>query len=263
MSASEVAMRDASVLAASRTDLWYSSNCVKRWRVLRLDKSIFDHCRILTITSVLNTPSATRSFRTQQCPASHLLSRISCSILVTSWSKCLFTWKQWQNLQFPPSTKSKDSLHLSQGRAVCSYIKWQQPSLPPHRSLKAYCVTLWWRWLVFFSFLKVMEHRWNETDREKSKYSEKKPVPVPLCPPQIPHRLTRDRIRASAMGGRRLTAWAMARPSLAPYTSFLVVPKHKIYVLSPSGLLAKYFVAYFFNFSHVSVLPAPSTSLSN
>jgi hypothetical protein len=25
-----------------------------------------------------------------------------------------------------------------------------------------------------------MEHRWNETDREK-------PVPVPLCPPQIPH----------------------------------------------------------------------------
>jgi hypothetical protein len=39
-----------------------------------------------------------------------------------------------------------------------------------------------------------------------------KPVPVPLCPPQIPHGLTRDRTRASAMGGRRLTAWAMARP---------------------------------------------------
>jgi hypothetical protein len=29
-----------------------------------------------------------------------------------------------------------------------------------------------------------------------------KPVPVPLCPPQIPHGLTRDRTRASAVGGR-------------------------------------------------------------
>jgi hypothetical protein len=36
---------------------------------------------------------------------------------------------------------------------------------------------------------------------------------VPLCPPQIPHGLTREWTRASAVGGRRLTAWAMARPS--------------------------------------------------
>jgi hypothetical protein len=40
----------------------------------------------------------------------------------------------------------------------------------------------------------------------------KKPVPVPLYPPQIPRGLTPDRTRASAVGGRRLTAWAMARP---------------------------------------------------
>ena len=39
-----------------------------------------------------------------------------------------------------------------------------------------------------------------------------KPVPVPLCPPQIPHGPTRDRTLASAAGGRRLTASAMARP---------------------------------------------------
>jgi hypothetical protein len=57
-----------------------------------------------------------------------------------------------------------------------------------------------------------MEHRRNETDRGKPKYSGEKPVPVPLCPPQIPHGLTRDRNRASAVGDRRLTAWAMARP---------------------------------------------------
>jgi hypothetical protein len=54
-----------------------------------------------------------------------------------------------------------------------------------------------------------MEHRWNYTDRGKPKYSGKKPIPVPLCPPQIP----RDRNRASAVRDRRLTAWAMARPT--------------------------------------------------
>jgi hypothetical protein len=42
-----------------------------------------------------------------------------------------------------------------------------------------------------------------------------KPVPVPLCPPEIPHGRTRDRTRASAVGGRRLTSCAMARPSWA------------------------------------------------
>jgi hypothetical protein len=45
-----------------------------------------------------------------------------------------------------------------------------------------------------------MEHRWNEIDSGKPKYSGGGPVPVPLCPPQIPHGLTRDRTRASAVG---------------------------------------------------------------
>jgi hypothetical protein len=31
-------------------------------------------------------------------------------------------------------------------------------------------------------------------------------VPVPLCPPQIPHELSRLRTRVSAVGARRLTA---------------------------------------------------------
>jgi hypothetical protein len=42
-----------------------------------------------------------------------------------------------------------------------------------------------------------------------------KPVPVPLCPPQIPHGLTRAWTQASAVRGRRLTTWAMARPLVA------------------------------------------------
>jgi hypothetical protein len=39
----------------------------------------------------------------------------------------------------------------------------------------------------------------------------KKPVPVPLCPPQIPRGFTRARTRASAVRGRLLTTWAMSR----------------------------------------------------
>jgi hypothetical protein len=42
-----------------------------------------------------------------------------------------------------------------------------------------------------------------------------KPVPVPLCPPQIPHGLTRARTQASVVRGRRLTTWAMAQPALS------------------------------------------------
>jgi hypothetical protein len=38
------------------------------------------------------------------------------------------------------------------------------------------------------------------------KLTGEKPVPVPLCPPQIPHGLTRDRTWASAVRGWRLTA---------------------------------------------------------
>jgi hypothetical protein len=46
----------------------------------------------------------------------------------------------------------------------------------------------------------------------KTEVLGEKPVPVPLCPPQIPHGLTRDRTRASAVRAWRLTPWAMARP---------------------------------------------------
>jgi hypothetical protein len=79
-------------------------------------------------------------------------------------------------------------------------------------SLETYCATVRWRWLVFlFLFFLVMEHRWNETERGKPKYvGGGEPVPVSLCPPQIPHGLTRDRTRASA--------WAMARPTITTYS---------------------------------------------
>jgi hypothetical protein len=44
-----------------------------------------------------------------------------------------------------------------------------------------------------------------------SRSTQRKPVPVPVCPPQIPHDLLWDRTRAAEVGTRRLTAWAEAR----------------------------------------------------
>jgi hypothetical protein len=63
-----------------------------------------------------------------------------------------------------------------------------------------------------------------------------KPVPVPLCPPQNPQGLTRDRTRASEVEGQRLTAWAMARPSpyslsfLLPIFSSALLPLYSLYI---------------------------------
>jgi hypothetical protein len=44
--------------------------------------------------------------------------------------------------------------------------------------------------------------------------ARRKPAPVPLCPSQILHDLTWDRIRTAEVGSRRLTSWAMARPRI-------------------------------------------------
>jgi hypothetical protein len=38
------------------------------------------------------------------------------------------------------------------------------------------------------------------------------PVPMPLCPPQIPDRITSDWTWASVLEGRRIRAWCMAQP---------------------------------------------------
>jgi hypothetical protein len=49
----------------------------------------------------------------------------------------------------------------------------------------------------------------NEWQRNRS--TRRKPGPLPLCPPQISHDLSRDRTRTSAVESRRLTAWATER----------------------------------------------------
>jgi hypothetical protein len=66
------------------------------------------------------------------------------------------------------------------------------------------------------------ERRWNDIDRRKPKNSEKNLFAVPLCPPQIPHGLTRARTRDFAVRGRRLTAWAMTWPEVLYFMEFFL-----------------------------------------
>jgi hypothetical protein len=96
-------------------------------------------------------------------------------------------------------------------RAIGIFLKAPQQMLRTHRSLESYCATLWWRWSVCFVFpcnRAPVEWNWQV----KTEVCREKPVPVTLCPPQIPHGLTRDRTRGSAVRGRRLTVWTMSRP---------------------------------------------------
>jgi hypothetical protein len=69
-------------------------------------------------------------------------------------------------------------------------------------TLAYYAFQMIWFWRA------TVEWYWQEKTEELGE----KPVPVPICPPQIPHALNRARTRASAVRGRRLTTWSMARP---------------------------------------------------
>jgi hypothetical protein len=106
-------------------------------------------------------------------------------------------------------------------RRYCFYY-WRAPQqmLRTHRSLEGLLCNpmrkmikmikmMMIRFFLLFHFNGVpVEWNWQG----KAEVLREKPVPVPLCPPQIPHGPTRDRNRASAMRGRRLTSWVMARP---------------------------------------------------
>jgi hypothetical protein len=60
------------------------------------------------------------------------------------------------------------------------------------------------------------EKLWNDW-HGKTKELREKPVPVPLCPPQIQYELTQAQTWASAVRGQQLPAWAMAGLTL-PHT---------------------------------------------
>jgi hypothetical protein len=70
----------------------------------------------------------------------------------------------------------------------------------------AFCTSSRWEAMVIVKQIDGMQIG------RGTRSTRRKPAPLPLCPPQIPHDLTWVRTRAAAVGSRRLTAWAMARP---------------------------------------------------
>jgi hypothetical protein len=65
----------------------------------------------------------------------------------------------------------------------------------------------WWLW----------RNWWNEDWQGKPKFSEKTCPSATFVHHKIPHDQTRFWTRAAAVGSRRLTAWAMARPDQELY----------------------------------------------
>jgi hypothetical protein len=111
-----------------------------------------------------------------------------------------------------------------------------QQILRTPRRFKASCATLWWKWKIIFFFIfpcneALVEWNWQG----KTEVLGENPVPVPLCPPQIPHGLTWNWTRASAVRGRRLTA------CLSHGTAILNLSTSRIKLNSP-----RFFIPYFF-----------------
>jgi hypothetical protein len=97
------------------------------------------------------------------------------------------------SLPFENSTGQNRALHYNNGPYSSIYLPghffYEGPS---HHSLKAFCATpmkMMRMSSFFYQFLQLMEHQWNEIDRGNPTTRKKKPVPVPLCPPQISHGL--------------------------------------------------------------------------
>jgi hypothetical protein len=79
--------------------------------------------------------------------------------------------------------------------------------------------------------------------------ARRKRAPVPLCPPQLPHDLTCVRTRVTAVGSRRLSIWAMARPSTRLWEDEWLYTTnkhlHKFYIynkISSSSVLYDHFI---------------------
>jgi hypothetical protein len=104
--------------------------------------------------------------------------------------------------------------------SVCVWWRAPQQMLRTHRSLEAYCATLWWRWLIFFFVFSYNEAAMQWNWQWKPEVLGEKPVPVPLCPPQVPHGLIRDRTQAFAVRGRRLT-YSLPSTRFAPLRAII------------------------------------------
>jgi hypothetical protein len=75
--------------------------------------------------------------------------------------------------------------------------------------------------------------------------TRRKPAPVPLCPPQIPHDLTRDRTRAATVGSWRPTAWTMTRPNKRVTGAHTKVYIKEVVNITLNDVLTTFYVNYY------------------
>lgn len=103
-------------------------------------------------------------------------------------------------------------------------VSWISPDIPTHwvkgiLLLLCLCVCILFNNFISckYDIMRVIEqwmnveHWWHHTDRHTASVRGI-PVLVPVCPTQIPHRMTWDWPWASVMTGCWLTIWAMAGP---------------------------------------------------
>jgi hypothetical protein len=90
---------------------------------------------------------------------------------------------------------------------------------PPHK-FSFFFLEVQWGWVHLVRRPRMIDHECGAVGGMRigrgNRSTRRKPAPVPLCQQQIPHDLTWARTRAVALGSRRLTAWATARPA-PPY----------------------------------------------
>jgi hypothetical protein len=92
--------------------------------------------------------------------------------------------------------------------------------------------------------VSVPDDKWVRTIRwncRRKRSTQRKPVPVPICPPQIPHDLTWDRNQSSAMGN-----WLLTTRAMAWQTSELPIHLHNQHIMY-SYLL---YVVHFWSVGH-------------
>jgi hypothetical protein len=104
----------------------------------------------------------------------------------------------WVTMNAPKCTL----YHEMSIRAPSFFLRAPQQTLRTHRSLEASCATLWWRWRWWWLFL-FASNGMKLTGENRS--TQRKTCPSATLS-------IRNPTRASAVGDRRLTAWAMAWP---------------------------------------------------
>jgi len=88
-------------------------------------------------------------------------------------------------------------------------------------------------------YMKRSSQHWsNDTERGKPKYSEKKPVSGPLCPPKISHGVTWDWAQASAVKGRQVnhgTTSKTTEPILRRKNQFVPCSEHLLWPVAETA----------------------------